>query len=99
MHRDGVCAVYIMSNNRRNVLYTGVTSDLLKRVAEHKARSDPRSFAARYNATNLVFFETTPNIAAAVAREKQIKAGSRRNKLELIAAQNPGFRDLAVEWS
>jgi putative endonuclease len=87
-----------MANSRRTVLYTGVTADLRLRVAQHKAKADPQSFTSRYNTTMLVFFETTANIAAAIAREKQIKAGSRQDKLDLIARQNPEFRDIAGEW-
>jgi putative endonuclease len=93
-----VCAVYIMTNPRNTVLYTGVTSDLRWRVAQHKAKTDPHGFAARYNATTLVFFEMTPNIVAAIAREKQIKAGSRRKKIELISRTNPEWRDLSADW-
>jgi len=98
MRADTVCAVYIMAHSRNTVLYTGVTGDLRLRIAQHKAKAYPQSFTARYNATKLVFFEVTPNIAAAIAREKQIKAGSRQDKLDLIAVRNPEFRDLAVEW-
>ena len=95
---DAVCAVYIMANARNTVLYTGVTADLKTRVFEHKAKVDPRSFTARYNATKLVFFEVARSINTAIAREKQIKAGSRRKKEELVTGQNPGWRDLAADW-
>ena len=98
MRQGGLCAVYMMSNERNTVLYTGVTSDLRMRVFEHKAKSDPHSFTARYKATKLVFFETTSSIAAAIAREKQIKAGSRRKKVELVSRQNPDWRDLSADW-
>ena len=77
MKDDAVCADYIMTNERNTVLYTGVTSDLRLRVLQHKAKSDPRGLTARYNATKLVFFETTSDVVVAIAREKQIKAGSR----------------------
>jgi putative endonuclease len=87
-----------MTNQRNTVLYTGVTSDLRLRVAQHKAKTDPHSFTARYNATKLVHFETTPDIVAAIAREKQIKAGSRRKKLELISRSNREWRDLSEDW-
>jgi putative endonuclease len=98
MKPGSVCAVYIMTNERHTVLYTGVTADLARRVGAHKARTDPRSFTARYNATHLVYFETTLDIRAAIAREKQIKADSRRKKVELISRSNPEWRDLAAEW-
>ena len=97
MRENAVCAVCIMANSRNTVLYTGVTADLRLRVAQHKANADHKSFTSLYNATKLVFFETTPNIAAAIAREKQIKAGSRQDKLAPIAGPNPEFRDLAGE--
>jgi putative endonuclease len=93
-----VCAVYIMTNQRNTVLYTGVTTDLRLRVAQHKGKSDPHSFTARYNATKLVFFETTPDIVAAIAREKQIKSGSRQKNLALISRTNREWRDLSIDW-
>ncbi len=96
--RDSPCAVYILTNDRRTVLYTGVTADLQTRVVEHKARRDPRSFTARYNAVRLVYYELTSNIAAAIAREKQIKAGSRSKKVALIESINPDWSDLSAEW-
>ncbi len=96
--RDSLCAVYIMTNDRRTVLYTGVTADLRTRVNEHKARSDAKSFTSRYNAVRLVYFELTPNIAAAIAREKQIKAGPRSRKVILIESVNPDWGDLSADW-
>jgi putative endonuclease len=89
-----VCAVYIMTNLTHTALYTGVTSDLPKRVAEHRAHADPTAFTARYNAVVLVWYDTTPSIRAAIAREKQLKAGSRGQKVRLIEAMNPDWRDL-----
>ena len=84
----------MLTNARNTVLYTGVTSDLQKRIWEHKQKQDPKSFTARYNIYKLVWFETTGNIRSAIAREKQIKAGSRADKLSLIQAKNPECRDL-----
>ena len=98
MPRGQVCAVYILTNARRQVLYTGVTSNLPSRLAEHRAKADPRSFTARYNADILVYYETTPSILSAIAREKQIKAGSRANKVALIEAMNPEWKDLSEGW-
>jgi predicted GIY-YIG superfamily endonuclease len=97
--KSGVCSVYIMTNRKRTVLYTGVTSDLPTRVAEHRARIQPGSFASRYNTDRLVYFETTPSIEAAIAREKQIKGWLRRKKIELIERVNPQWTDLAADWS
>ncbi len=87
--------MYIVTNSRNTVLYTGVTSDLCLRIAEHRLKVDPSTFTGRYNASKLVYYETTPNIAAAIAREKQIKAGSRAKKVALIEGMNPEWRDLA----
>jgi predicted GIY-YIG superfamily endonuclease len=86
-------AVYIMANKRNGTLYTGVTSNLLKRVHEDKARIAP-GFASRYGCTLLVYFEIFDEMAEAIAREKQIKAGSRRKKLALIETVNPEWIDL-----
>ncbi len=96
--RTKACAVYILTNIHRTVLYTGVTSDLVTRLAQHKSGFDPNSFAARYNADRLVYFETTPNIAAAIEREKRIKGWTRRKKIALIERANPQWADLAAEW-
>ncbi len=97
--KSGVCSVYIMTNRKRTVLYTGVTSDLPTRVAEHRAKTDPGSFASRYNADRLVYFETTLDIESAIAREKQIKGWLRRRKIELIESVNREWNDLAADWS
>jgi predicted GIY-YIG superfamily endonuclease len=86
-------AVYIMANKRNGTLYTGVTSDLLQRVHQHRKRLMP-GFSSRYGCTALVWYERHDEMPAAIAREKQIKAGSRRKKLALIEGMNPGWRDL-----
>ncbi len=86
--------VYIMSNNQRNVIYTGVTNDLVRRVYEHKNHLDKGSFTARYNVENLVYFEVTPDVYAAIEREKQIKGWNRKNKNKLIERKNPNWVDL-----
>ena len=86
--------VYILANDSHVALYTGVTGDLIRRVWEHKQALDPKSFTARYRIHKLVFFEETPDVYAAISREKQIKSWSRRKKNELIAEQNPAWRDL-----
>ncbi len=85
-----------MTNRRNGTLYTGVTSDLVKRVWEHK-RGYGSGFSAKYNTTMLVYFEQCGNMLSAIAREKQIKAGSRRKKLLLIEQANPDWRDLYPE--
>ncbi|MBF8255218.1 MAG: hypothetical protein HW404_858 [Anaerolineales bacterium] len=86
--------VYIMTNQRNGVPYIGVTNDLRRRVYEHKAKL-VGGFATRYNLHKLVYFEVAENPGAPIAREKQIKAGPRRKKIELIEAMNPSWEDLA----
>ena len=86
--------VYILTNKNRNVLYVGVTRDLIRRVYEHRNHLSPDSFTARYNVTNLVYFEETTDVKAALEREKQIKSWSRIKKFFLIREQNPGLVDL-----
>jgi putative endonuclease len=93
------CAVYILTNDRRTVLYAGVTSNLEQRIAKHKLGWSPTAFTKRYNVHTLVYFEVTSNIAAAIAREKQIKGWSRAKKVALVEAANPDWRDLATEWT
>jgi putative endonuclease len=85
--------VYILTNNYNRVLYTGVTSDLKKRVWEHREKVAD-SFTKRYNANKLVYYEVFADIRDAIAHEKQIKAGSRQKKINLIIGMNPEWRDL-----
>lgn len=92
MKRGGY--VYIMTNKNRTTLYCGVTSDLPKRISEHKNHIHPKSFTARYNLEFLVYYEGFHRIEEAIAREKQIKAGSRKKKEELINGLNPQWKDL-----
>jgi len=80
--------IYIATNKTNKVLYTGVTSDLIKRLYEHKNKLAD-GFTKRYNVTKLVYFEMFPDLRDAIAREKQIKAGSRQKKLDLITSMNP----------
>jgi putative endonuclease len=87
--------VYILSNNAGSVLYTGVTRDLPRRLEEHRSGAVP-GFAFKYRATRLVYYEVGGDVYGAIEREKQITAGSRRRKLELIRL-NPQWRDLADE--
>jgi putative endonuclease len=88
--------VYIMTNRNRTVLYTGVTSDLKGRVFGHRAGRGG-SFTSQYRVTKLVYYEVCQDIRSAIAREKQIKAGSRVKKLALIEAANPEWEDLYPE--
>ncbi len=86
-------AVYIMANKIHGVLYTGVTSNLTRRVYEHK-QSQQKGFTKKYNCKLLVYYELIENMEIAIAREKQIKGGSRKNKIKLIEAHNPAWLDL-----
>ena len=86
--------VYILSNDHKNVIYTGVTSDLVRRVYEHKNHLDKSSFTSRYNVDNLVYFEVTTDIDSAIAREKQIKGWNRKRKDKLIETKNQNWNDL-----
>ena len=86
--------VYILTNKRNTVLYTGVTNDLVRRVYEHKNHANPISFTAKYNVHKLVYFEETNDVKAAIEREKQIKSWPRSKKIGLIYEYNPKFYDL-----
>jgi putative endonuclease len=83
-------------NKRHTVLYTGVSGELQRRVYQHRETMLP-GFTSRYNASKLVYYECTDDAASAIAREKQIKAGSRQKKIELMNSFNPGWRDLFVD--
>jgi putative endonuclease len=96
LHDEKQPAIYILTNTHHTVLYTGVTSDLKGRVYQHREKLLP-GFTSRYNVWKFVYYEVAENMAAAIAREKQIKAGSRRKKVELINAFNPEWRDLFDE--
>ncbi len=86
--------VYILTNKYHTVLYTGVTSDLKKRIYQHKNKEFKSSFTANYKYDKLVYFENFIRIEEAIAREKQIKGGSRKAKEELINSFNPEWKDL-----
>ena len=85
-----------MTNNRNTVLYVGVTSDLIKRVYEHKAKLAD-GFTKKYNVVKLVYYEVFEDIENAIVREKQLKAGSREKKVQLIDSMNKEWRDLYDE--
>jgi len=88
--------IYILTNKNNTVLYTGVTSDLKRRVYEHK-RKFVKSFTSKYNVDKLVYYETFDDIYNAITREKQIKAGSRQKKIDLINCTNWSWADLYEE--
>jgi putative endonuclease len=85
---------YITTNKYNKVIYTGVTSNLKSRMESHKTKKYPNAFTARYNANKLVWFQEFDSIIDAREREKQIKAGSRAKKINLIEALNPDWKDL-----
>jgi putative endonuclease len=89
--------VYILSN-KRGTLYTGVTNDLERRIYQHKNELT-EGFTKKYNITRLIYFESTDDITAAIAREKQIKGLLRSKKIELIKTMNPKWEDLSAAWS
>jgi len=89
--------VYILTNKNNTVLYTGVTNNLERRCYEHKEKLID-GFTKRYNINKLVYYETTQDIEAALNREKQIKAGSRARKIQLINDMNSAWADLSVQF-
>jgi putative endonuclease len=88
--------VYILTNKNRTVLYTGVTNDLTRRVWEHKDKMHD-GFTKWYNVDRLVYYEAFDDVREAIAREKQIKGGSRQKKIDLINGMNKDWRDLYEE--
>ncbi len=89
-------AVYLMANHHNGTLYCGVTSDLPKRAWQHRD-GHVAGFTKRYGCKLLVWFELHATMDHAIAREKQLKAGSRKKKIALIEAANPEWRDLFFE--
>jgi putative endonuclease len=93
--RDRPCHVYILANKSR-MLYIGVTSDLQKRILQHRSKELP-GFTSKFNLTMLVFYEEYGDIRAAIAREKEIKAWRREKKIKLIRTMNPKWLDLTED--
>ena len=85
--------VYILFNKKKGTLYTGVTSDLIKRVSEHKHKLVD-GFTSRHGIDKLGYYEESNSIRSAIEREKQIKSGTRKRKLDLIESMNPEWIDL-----
>ena len=86
--------IYIITTKRNTVLYTGVTSNLKERILKHINKTYPDSFSKRYNVYKLVYYECFGTMNEAIKREKQIKAGSRKRKVEMINGTNPDWVDL-----
>ena len=91
--------IYIVTNRKNGVLYTGMTAHLKDRIENHKTKKYTNSFSARYNIDKLVYFEEFTDIKDAYKREKQIKGGSRVKKIKLIESKNPEWKDLFDEIS
>jgi len=89
--------VYMISNTHNTVIYTGVTNNLERRMLEHKSKHNS-GFSTKYNCNKLVYFEEFQWIEEAIAREKQIKGGSRFKKMNLINSMNPAWVDLSIDW-
>ena len=90
-------SVYVMTNKRNGTLYVGVSGRLLERVRDHK-NGTHEGFSKRYQLSQLVYFEAFDDVNNAIRREKQLKSGSRRKKLQLIESMNPDWADLSAEW-
>ncbi len=91
MHTESY--VYLVANSHNNVLYVGVTTDLIRRIYEHKNKF-VQGFTKKYNVDRLVYYEACANIFAAIEREKKIKGWSRKKKNDLVNAFNPEWKDL-----
>jgi putative endonuclease len=85
-----------MTNDNNSVIYKGVTSDLRERIVRHRSKKYPGSFTARYNISKLVYYEQLETIVEAIKREKQIKAGPRKRKIDLINSMSPEWEDLSL---
>lgn len=85
--------IYILTNNRNTVLYTGITNNLSRRLEEH-FRISTKDFVKKYNLTKLIYVETFTDPLAAIAREKEIKGWTRKKKEDLVNTINPGWNDL-----
>jgi len=92
---DGLAFVYIISNKSHR-LYVGQTTDLARRIQQHRDKTFQNGFTARYHFDRLVYFETTDSVALAVDRERQLKGWKRSRKVELIQRENPNWLDLTA---
>ena len=90
--------IYILTNKNNTVLYTGVTSNLTNRLYQHRTGQFKNAFTSRYNVSKLVFFEEFSSIEYAISKEKQLKSGSRKKKIDLIESINPDWNDLSGSY-
>ena len=89
--------VYFLTNKNNTVIYIGVTSNLIKRVYQHKTK-EFKGFTYKYNCDKLIYFEEFNDIKKAIEREKQLKSGNRKNKENLVNQKNPNWNDLSEGW-
>nr|WP_298989201.1 GIY-YIG nuclease family protein [uncultured Polaribacter sp.] len=89
--------VYFLTNKNNTVIYIGVTSNLIKRIYQHKTKSF-KGFTSKYNCDKLVYFEEFDRISEAIKREKLLKAGNRKRKEDLINLENSNWKDLSDGW-
>ena len=97
MKREQKFYTYIMTNKSHTVLYTGVTNNIFERVIQHKNKIN-ESFTKKYNVNKLVHYEEFDSMYDAISREKQIKGGSRKKKIDLIESSNKEWKDLSDVW-
>lgn len=97
MHQEHTYYVYFMQSSSRRALYIGMTSNLHRRVYQHKTH-EFRGFTFDYDSVRLVYWESYDDVHKAIGREKQLKRWRREKKLWLIARTNPQFRDLSADW-
>ncbi|WP_431167353.1 GIY-YIG nuclease family protein [Tenacibaculum halocynthiae] len=89
--------VYLLTNKNNTVIYIGVTSNLIKRIYQHKSKTF-KGFTAKYNCDKLIYFEEFDSIDEAIIREKQLKSGNKQRKEDLINIENPLWKDLSEGW-
>jgi len=97
MHKEHIYYVYFMQSSSRRALYIGMTSNLHRRVYQHKTK-EFRGFTFDYDSVRLVYWESYDDVHKAIGREKQLKRWRREKKLWVIARANPKFRDLSADW-
>lgn len=95
---SGSYYVYIITDRHNSTLYTGFSSNLERRMSEHKSKAIP-GFTTKYHVNRLVYFEETSDVLAAITREKEIKGWTRAKKIALIESANPRWDDLSEGWS
>ena len=95
---EKIPTTYIVTNKSHSTLYVGVTSNLIGRIWQHKNKTYPNSFTARYNCNKLVFYENSPTMQEAINFEKRLKNWKRDWKIDMIDKHNPEWEDLSANW-